>query len=543
MRYLTRISPEISLSVALQIIEKLISFKDHITVKGDSDAFSPADLALGNAFIAGAFSEHLDFQLAVDAATSLIGLGEEISIINVTNGEDLWLTAISESGMVCVEEGHFVTVPPPEPIQDLILISREAYYSTYKELGVWKTPSSDQLSLLENSKSIPSFNNAAKRAISEADLIIYGTGTLHSSLLPTYMTGGLSEAIASNASAHKVLMVNGTRDVDIYKGLQRETALNSTVRYLNPTGTHDDHKLVSEVWVTSRPWDEVSDSFEGVSDYKGFPVLELQGTANSKFGASNSYSAISSAIARSLGSRLAPSELVVSIVIPVLNEVDRLDALFREIESHSHTPNGALIDYVFVDGGSTDGSTEKLISHLGSVLVKVEDSTGRQAAIYQGLMRARGSTVGVFHSDLEYSLDSFMEIIGNAERNRDTLFMASRSHGAGSEQNLRRIYGSRNVSYWLSRVGGIVVATLLTLRIGRVVSDPLSGVYASGRELLISNSPSHGEVSGYVRTIRNFSKAGIPLVEMGVKYSPRRRQEGKKTRIPHGLKAIISALF
>jgi hypothetical protein len=136
-----------------------------------------------------------------------------------------------------------------------------------------------------------------------------------------------------------------------------------------------------------------------------------------------------------------------------------------------------------------------------------------------------------------------MEILGSAERSNGTFYMASRAHGAGSELNLRRIYGNRNVSYWLSRLGGIAVATLLTLRIGRVVSDPLSGVYASGRDLLLSYSPSAGEVSGYVRTIRNCARAGVSLVEMGIKYSPRRRQEGKKTRISHGLRALIAALF
>jgi 2-phospho-L-lactate transferase/gluconeogenesis factor (CofD/UPF0052 family) len=543
MSYLSKLSPGISLSVAMQIIERLVAYKNHLRTTRTLDAFSPSDLALGNAFIAGAFTEHSDFQLAVDATLGLIELDGQVSIQNVTRGEDLWLAAISKSGLVCVEEGHFVTSAPPEPVTDLMLISRKAYFSTKKELGTWSKPNPDQISLLRKSSSLPTCNKEVIRAISEADLIIYGTGTLHSSLLPSYMTSGIGGAIASNTSAHKVLMVNGMRDIDIHKSLKRESAIHSTLRYLNPEATYDKKDLLSEIWVTSRPWDSASDSLTDVSEHDGFPVLELQGTVNSHIGVSNSYSAISSAIARSLGSRLAPSELVVSVVIPVLNEVDRLDELFREIERHTHTPNGALIDYVFVDGGSTDGSTEKLVSHLGSALIQLEESSGRQAAIFHGIARARGATVGVFHSDLEYSIDSFMEILGNAERSDDSLYMASRAHGAGSEMNLRRIYGNRNVSFWLSRLGGIAVATLLTLRIGRVVSDPLCGVYASRREILLANSPTTGELNGYVRTIRNCSRAGVNLVEMGIKYSPRRRQEGKKTRISHGLGALASAFF
>ena len=543
MSYLSKLSPGISLSAAAQVIERLVAYKNHLRETRRLEAFSPSDLAIGNAFMAGAFIDLSDFQLAVDATLELIEHGGKVSIQNVTSGEDLWLAAMSKSGLVCVEEGHFVTSAPPEPVTDLMLISREAYFSTQRELGTWKRPSPDQLSLLRMSSYTPECNEEVIVAISEADLIIYGTGTLHSSLLPSYMTGGIAAAIANNTSAHKVLMVNGMRDIDIHKSLRRETSVHSTLRYLNPTATYEDKEFLSEIWVTSRPWDSVSDSLTEVSEYLGLPVLELQGTVNSHIDVSNSYSAISSAIARSLGSRLAPSELVVSVVIPVLNEVDRLDELFTQIERHTHTPNGALIDYVFVDGGSTDGSTEKLVSHLGSALIELRESSGRQAAVFHGIARARGATVGVFHSDLEYSIDSFMELLGNAERSSDTLYMASRAHGAGSELNLRRIYGSRTVSYWLSRLGGIAVATLLTLRIGRVVSDPLCGVYASRRDLLLAHAPSTGELGGYVRTIRNCSKAGIGLVEMGIKYSPRRRQEGKKTRISHGLGALASAFF
>jgi 2-phospho-L-lactate transferase/gluconeogenesis factor (CofD/UPF0052 family) len=344
MNYLSKLSPGITLSVAMQIIEGLVAYKNHLRATRTLDAFSPSDLALGNAFIAGAFTEHSDFQLAVDATLGLIDLEGEVSIQNVTRGEDLWLAAISKSGLVCVEEGHFVTSAPPEPITDLMLISREAYFSTQKELGNWSEPNPDQISLLEKSSSMPTCNKEVIRAISEADLIIYGTGTLHSSLLPSYMTSGIGGAIASNTSAHKVLMVNGTRDIDIHKSLKRESAIHSTLRYLNPEATYDQKDLLSEIWVTSRPWDSASDSLTDVSEHEGFPVLELQGTVNSHIGVSNSYSAISSAIARSLGSRLAPSQLVVSVVIPVLNEVDRLDELFREIERHTHTPNGALIE-------------------------------------------------------------------------------------------------------------------------------------------------------------------------------------------------------
>ena len=53
------------------------------------------------------------------------------------------------------------------------------------------------------------------RALAEADVIIYGPGTQHSSLLPSYMTEGVAEVIAANRKADKIFIGNIHRDFDI----------------------------------------------------------------------------------------------------------------------------------------------------------------------------------------------------------------------------------------------------------------------------------------------------------------------------------------
>ena len=49
----------------------------------------------------------------------------------------------------------------------------------------------------------------------EADVIIYGPGTQHSSLFPSYMTRGVGEAIADNRKADKIFVGNIVRDLDM----------------------------------------------------------------------------------------------------------------------------------------------------------------------------------------------------------------------------------------------------------------------------------------------------------------------------------------
>jgi len=46
-------------------------------------------------------------------------------------------------------------------------------------------------------------------------VIVYGPGTQHSSLFPSYLTVGIAEAIAANKDADKVFIGNITRDFDI----------------------------------------------------------------------------------------------------------------------------------------------------------------------------------------------------------------------------------------------------------------------------------------------------------------------------------------
>ena len=50
--------------------------------------------------------------------------------------------------------------------------------------------------------------------IAEADLLIYAPGTQHSSLLPSYLTRGVGEAIEANLRAIKLLITNLREDAE-----------------------------------------------------------------------------------------------------------------------------------------------------------------------------------------------------------------------------------------------------------------------------------------------------------------------------------------
>src|SRR5207248_383587 len=103
-------------------------------------------------------------------------------------------------------------------------------------------------------------------------------------------------------------------------------------------------------------------------------------------------------------SRAVASDMDLSIVIPVFNEVEVLPALLTSL---SRVMNAKPYSYeiIFIDDGSTDGTTD-LLRHTAneSSNVKVlffSRNFGHQAAITAGLDFAQGDAVVVMDADLQ----------------------------------------------------------------------------------------------------------------------------------------------
>ena len=71
--------------------------------------------------------------------------------------------------------------------------------------------------------------------IAEADLVIYAPGTQHSSLFPSYLTPGLSDEIARNLRAVKLLITNIQTDAEI-AGSSAVDIIGRAVYYLKEKG-------------------------------------------------------------------------------------------------------------------------------------------------------------------------------------------------------------------------------------------------------------------------------------------------------------------
>ncbi|MFQ6612204.1 MAG: glycosyltransferase family 2 protein [Fidelibacterota bacterium] len=99
----------------------------------------------------------------------------------------------------------------------------------------------------------------------------------------------------------------------------------------------------------------------------------------------------------------------ISVIIPVYNEVESLEDLYQQLKSalEKFRP----FEMIFIDDGSTDGSTEYLTSLCESesnvVLIQFHRNYGKSAALAEGFKLAEGDYIVTIDADLQ---DDPMEI-------------------------------------------------------------------------------------------------------------------------------------
>lgn len=530
--------PALDIGTLVPLLSWLRTFCESEPVTSGSLALD--DMALGNALFAGVYLEQgSDFNRALDAMQAVFIADPNVTMCNVTTGEDLWLAARTDTHLT-VDEGAIVSGGPPGPITELLLLPRETAKSLWPLYRDWAPLDADAERLIDDTRRAPELSAEAARAIKAADLIVYGSGTQHSSILPSFLTCGLCSAVAANDGATKLLFINGTRDLDFHESEGPQELLDKARRFLTAEG-QPFSALVTGIYAATLDWSEDHAPAASAANLATYGV-QLTNASRSVLSATDAYGGFAAALGQAIGHSIAPSSTVLSVIVPVLNEIETLPALLREMETLTQV-QGLSVERVFVDGGSTDGSWELIKATSWVSGFQADGRKGRAACIWEGLLRSRGERVCVFHADLEYELADIAHLVGVSMAYPDALVFGSRSHGAGSERDLRRMYEGRRVLYWTSRLGAISVAGLLSLRLGRMIGDPFCGLFAGRREMLVSCLDGSGGIDSNVRLLLRAKGQGYQLVEAGVSFSPRTREAGKKTTVRDGLRAMASAVL
>lgn len=99
-----------------------------------------------------------------------------------------------------------------------------------------------------------------------------------------------------------------------------------------------------------------------------------------------------------------PTQVAISLVIPVLNEVESLQPLYHKIVEQLE-PTGQAFEIIFVDDGSTDGSFN-VLRELHSAdqrvtVIRFRRNFGKSPALLAGFRQARGEVIFTMDADLQ----------------------------------------------------------------------------------------------------------------------------------------------
>jgi len=139
----------------------------------------------------------------------------------------------------------------------------------------------------------------------------------------------------------------------------------------------------------------------------------------SESGQNNDERAIAS---RPLKETLSSGQLSMSVVIPLLNEVDSLDDLYSRLKAalDQYAPNHEII---FVDDGSRDGSFDKLRGFWNEdpcvSVISFRRNFGKAAALNAGFQRVRGDIVMIMDADLQDQPEEMPRLIDKMDEGYD----------------------------------------------------------------------------------------------------------------------------
>jgi 2-phospho-L-lactate transferase/gluconeogenesis factor (CofD/UPF0052 family) len=514
--------------------------------------FDFTDCALGNILFAGCyFQAQRNFNRTVDAFAKFYEI--ESRLLNITRGENLFLIARKQDGAVLWSEAEIVSAQKPSKIEDIFLIDEQVYRSAMESTSA---PSAGDLdALIARGARVPSINPEARQALESADVIVYGPGTQHSSLFPSYITRGVAEAIICNQTADKILISNIRRDFD----MQEEDAGDLARKFLSALSRKGEVALHWKDAVTHSffqrqdrpqqvgqhhgvasyiPFDKATFSFplESVMlrDWEdqegrhagGFVLDELQQIVQSR-----------------IDIALQPFRHLISIVVPALNEERTVEESLKRLMALDFQMFELGKEIIFVDGGSTDRTFEIAQSIRNVKAYRLDQPAGRGAALRTGIEKARGDIIVFFPADLEYQEKDIYPVVLSIVRNNFSAVFGTRAVKCTDlSGRLKSIYGKARGLYLVSKYGGMLLSTATLFLYNRYVTDTLTSVKGFDARLLRSLDLQSDGMNLDTEIVAKLCRRGHYILEIPVEYKARTKMEGKKSTPMDGLRALFGLI-
>lgn len=511
--------------------ERLQAFEEELERSGRPFDFT--DCSVGNLVFAGCFlREGRRFNAAVDDYCALLGLPPGL-VDNVSDGTDAYLVAVDLEDRLLASEADIVDAKRRNRIKDIFLIGRRLGDDEAAEIaGLGPSDMTAWLHALE--REIP-VNPRLLERIAAADIIVYSPGTQHSSLFPSYLTRGLSTALAANLAAIKLLITNIQVDAEIPDTTAVEI-IERAIYYLQEKGTRAipapcliTHYVMNDPRVSE---DAVPYVPLGRLDSIEDPRLVRIGNYEDGVTGRHDAAKVLEPFFRSLLPR--PQQRVAVWLYDAGSTNKVAQTLLEMVRAGVHRRPLALTVFY----GDVPPLDESFIASLPLAVRRVPSARRLPA----DLLRDQDYVI-LFESSGMYNgedVDSLAGALGSGRL--DAVWGSRRLSVTDIEASIRLQYRHSRLLRTASLVGSHALSAGYLALYGRYISDTLSGVRAIRTNLLGSDAVDLDDRLVNQRLLSRLLALRAEIIETPVQFIPMSPGKVRRTTVGEGLRSLAMML-